>query len=274
MPEVRKARGALVAALAACALLAACCLALFVPQRALGVSGSVYEGTLERCYRHPVTGAIEDSGGEGAYSTGQGMVEGCLSPTCMLEVTDGGQYFLTIRLGLVDYTKNRDFRVQKWGVGKWSKTQFAVTKKSKKDGEAARDYTIRVPSQKCVVRLSMFVKPIGREVVGFLYPTKLKLGTPSGMTPKIVTEKSGKSARKSLETNDAKKQGEDAADAADDSGDVPKAGASVGSAQGLTLSVDAENEAPAQGVSDLAPALLLGALALAVLVSAFLILRR
>ena len=37
----------------------------------------VYTCKLNRQYKHPVTGVIEDTGGESAFATGQGMVEGC-----------------------------------------------------------------------------------------------------------------------------------------------------------------------------------------------------
>ena len=64
------------------------------------------------CYAHPVTGEIEDSGGEASYATGQGMVEGAVYTTGILEVTDSGNYYLTIRLSLMDYTSNHSFWVQ------------------------------------------------------------------------------------------------------------------------------------------------------------------
>lgn len=216
----------------------AACL-LFCP-KAQALSGSVYAGALERCYRHPLTGAIEDSGGEAGYATGQGMVEGCLSKKTMLEVTDGGKCFLTIRLSLIDYTKDRDFMVQKWGAKKWSKTQFAVAKKSKGKGETAYDYCISVPSAKSIVRITMFVKPIGRKVVGYFYPRDLKLGKQTGMTPKIVTEKSEGKSRKTLETGTTKEGGDALPNASSGEG-VPEAGASTGGARGLTLSVADES---------------------------------
>ena len=37
-----------------------------------GASGTVYTCTIYPCYAHPVTGEIEDSGGEAGYATGQG----------------------------------------------------------------------------------------------------------------------------------------------------------------------------------------------------------
>ena len=47
-------------------------LAGFPPVEAQAATGSVYTCTINRCYAHPVTGVVEDSGGAGSYATGQG----------------------------------------------------------------------------------------------------------------------------------------------------------------------------------------------------------
>ena len=59
-------------------------LAGFPAVEAQAATGSVYTCTINRCYAHPVTGAVEDSGGAGSYATGQGMGEGCVYPTGIL----------------------------------------------------------------------------------------------------------------------------------------------------------------------------------------------
>lgn len=53
-------------------------------------SGTVYTCVIHPCYAHPVTGEIEDSGGEASYATGQGMVDGAVYTSGILEVTDSG----------------------------------------------------------------------------------------------------------------------------------------------------------------------------------------
>ena len=90
-------------------------------------SGSVYSCTINRCYSHPVTGEIEDSGGEASYATGQGMVEGAVYASGLMEVTDSGNYYLTIRMSLIDYTSGHSFSVQNVGDSGWSGTGVAVT---------------------------------------------------------------------------------------------------------------------------------------------------
>ena len=64
---------------------------------AQAAAGTVYTCKINPSYAHPVTGEIEDAGGSSSTATGQGMVEGALGSSGILEVTDSGEYYLTIR---------------------------------------------------------------------------------------------------------------------------------------------------------------------------------
>ena len=130
-------------------------LAGFPAVEAQAATGSVYTCTINRCYAHPVTGAVEDSGGAGSYATGQGMVEGCVYPTGILEVADDGNYYLTIRMSLMDYTSGHDFQVQSVGDSGWSSTGYA--------------------------------EPMGRNVVFYLYPSNFSEGNNTDMNATMVT---------------------------------------------------------------------------------------
>ena len=84
-------------------------------------SGNVYTCTVHPCFAHPVTGEKEDSGGEASYATGQGMVDGVVYTTGILELTDSGEYYLTVRFSLMDQTSGHSFWVQNVGdTGSWS----------------------------------------------------------------------------------------------------------------------------------------------------------
>lgn len=153
-------------------------------------AGTVYTCSITPSYGHPVTGVIEDSGGEASYATGQGMVEGCVSTVGMMEVADEGGYYLTFRLGLMDYTSNHSFQVQNAGDSGWSSTSAAVTGSGTDSNGTTNDICIEVPSENCVVRGSMYVEPMGREVIFYFYPGNFAAGNNSGMTPFMVTEES------------------------------------------------------------------------------------
>ena len=151
-------------------------------------SGSVYSCTINRCYSHPVTGEIEDSGGEASYATGQGMVEGAVYASGLMEVTDSGNYYLTIRMSLIDYTSGHSFSVQNVGDSGWSGTGIAVTANGSDSNGTTSDICIQVPSENCIVRISMYVTPMGRDVTFYLYPSDYSEGNSVGMNPAFVTE--------------------------------------------------------------------------------------
>ena len=162
-------------------------LAGFPAVEAHAATGSVYTCTINRCYAHPVTGAVEDSGGAGSYATGQGMVEGGVYPTGILEVADDGNYYLTIRLSLMDYTSGHDFQVQSVGDSGWSSTGYAQTGTGSDSNGTTADVVIQVPSENCIVRGTMYVEPMGRNVVFYLYPSDYKEGNNTDMNVTMVT---------------------------------------------------------------------------------------
>lgn len=162
-------------------------LAGFPAVEAQAATGSVYTCTINRCYAHPVTGAVEDSGGAGSYATGQGMVEGCVYPTGILEVADDGNYYLTIRLSLMDYTSGHNFQVQSVGDSGWSSTGYAQTGTGSDSNGTTADVVIQVPSENCIVRGTMYVEPMGRNVVFYLYPSDYNEGNNTDMNATMVT---------------------------------------------------------------------------------------
>ena len=162
----------------------------FPAVKAYAASGTVYSCTINRCYAHPVTGVIEDSGGESSYATGQGMVEGCVYSNGILEVSDDGAYYLTIRMSLMDYTSGHSFQVQNVGDSGWSGTGVAVTANGSDSNGTTADVCMRVPSENCVVRGSMYVEPMGRDVIFYLYPSNYSEGNNTDMNATMVTESS------------------------------------------------------------------------------------
>ena len=79
MRTVKKKHSVLVGFLAVALVLLVGTGSLSLPVYA--ANGTVYTCAITPCYQHPVTGVIEDSGGEASYVTGQGMVEGAVYDT-------------------------------------------------------------------------------------------------------------------------------------------------------------------------------------------------
>lgn len=151
-------------------------------------SGAIYSCTINRSYGNPVTGEVEDSGGESSYATGQGMVESAVYSQGLMEVTDSGNYYLTLRLSLLDYTSGHTFAVQNVGDSGWMDTATAVTANGSDSSGSTADVCMQVPSENCIVRISMYVSPMGRDAVFYVYPTNYSEGNSVGMNPYFVTE--------------------------------------------------------------------------------------
>lgn len=176
----------------------------FPAVKAYAASGTVYSCTINRCYAHPVTGVIEDSGGESSYATGQGMVEGCVYSNGILEVTDDGAYYLTIRMSLMDYTSGHSFQVQNVGDSGWSTpSEIGITGNGSDSNGTTADVCMRVPSENCVVRGSMYVEPMGRDVIFYLYPSNYSEGNNTDMNATMVTESSNGTAAESSDSSDS-----------------------------------------------------------------------
>lgn len=151
-------------------------------------SGKVYTCKITSSYSNPTTGQIEDSGGQSSSTTGQSMVEGCLADTGILEVTDENKYYLSFRLGLMDYTTNQKFQVQKAGDSSWKEVKSTITKKGSDNNGANADICLEVPSENCLVKVSMYVTSMGRDVVFFLYPSDYKSGNTSDFKSTMITK--------------------------------------------------------------------------------------
>lgn len=156
-------------------------------QPAQAATGSVYTCSIVPSYRHPLTGTVEDSGGESSYATGQGMVNGCVYSTGILEVTSDGKYYLTIRMSLMDYTSGHNFQVQTTGDSGWSKTVYGQTGSGSDSNGNTADICIQVPSEKCIIRASMYVEPMGRDVIFYIYPNNFQAGNSTNMNATMVT---------------------------------------------------------------------------------------
>ena len=154
-------------------------------------SGTVYSCTINRGYRHPVTGVVEDAGGEGSYVTGQGMIEGCVYPSGLFEKTDSGECYLTIRMGLADFTSGHTFYVQNRGESGWTQVGVFASATGSDSNGTTLDVCIPVPQSDCIIRGSMYVEPMGRDVIFFINPSNFVEGNSVGMVQSYVTEETG-----------------------------------------------------------------------------------
>ena len=192
-------------------------------------SGNVYSCQIARTYEHPVTGKVEDSGGSSSKATGQGMVEGAISSKGLLEVTDSGDYYLTFRISLVDYTSNLNFSVQKRGASGFQTQSVTQTATGKDNNGTTKDLRIKLPSQDSIMRCSMYVKPMGRNVIFYFYPGNYTTGNSVGMKALMVTTSNTNNTNSTASQQTTTASKESTAKSSDDS---------LNSAQGLSLSTE------------------------------------
>ena len=158
-------------------------------QNVSAATGNVYTCKITASYQHPVTGKIEDSGGSQSKATGQGMVEGSVFSRGLMEVTQSGETYLTFRMSLIDYTSKHSFSIQKRGASLWSKASVVQTASGKDNNGKTADLRMKIPSKECIIRCSMYVNPMGRNVIFYFYPSSVTEGNSVGMKTLIITVK-------------------------------------------------------------------------------------
>ena len=169
-------------------------LLLFSGKNVQAASGNIYTCKMNPSYSHPVTGQVEDAGGSSSSTTGQGMVEGAIGSKGILEVTDSGEYYLTFQLGLMDYSSKQSFGVQNINDSGWNTVSATVTGNGSNSSGKTADLRIQVPSEGCIVRCSMYVEPMGRNVIFYFYPSDYTAGNSTNMKAGIVTQSSTSSS--------------------------------------------------------------------------------
>lgn len=196
-------------------------------------SGNVYSCQIARTYEHPVTGKVEDSGGSSSKATGQGMVEGAISSKGLLEVTDSGDYYLTFRISLVDYTSDLSFSVQKRGASGFQTQSVTQTATGKDNNGTTKDLRIKLSSQDSIIRCSMYVKPMGRNVIFYFYPGNYTTGNSVGMKALMVTTSSSDAQ---TSNNNQTQTTASAGSETQTTADTQSSDDSLSNAQGLSLS--------------------------------------
>lgn len=138
-------------------------------------SNGIYIAAATPHYRHPRTGIIEDSGGEGSAVLGQSMTESATYDHALVEVDESGNTYVTVRLKLMDNIENPQFQVD--GAGNGSFQSVSCTVMQEDFSENTTDFRMKVPNENAVIRCNMYVIPMGREVVFYITVSNLKSGS-------------------------------------------------------------------------------------------------
>ena len=152
----------------------------------LAASNGIYTATATSHYRHPTTGVVEDSGGEGSYVLGQSMTDSALNKAALVEVDPQGNTFVTVRLNLMDNIQNPQFQVDGSRNGNFSSVSATVMQEDFTNNTT--DFRMQVPSENAIIRCNMYVIPMGRDVIFYITVGNLQSGSGDFVTSITVQE--------------------------------------------------------------------------------------
>ena len=152
---------------------------------ASALNNGIYVAKATPHYRHPVTGKIEDSGGENASVLGQSMTESALYPQALIEVDTNGKMYATVRIKLMDNIEHPKFKVQKRGASSFSDVSADIMKEDYYRNQS--DFRFQIPDEKCIIRATFYVVPMGRDVVFYIDFSDIRQGSADFITSVKVT---------------------------------------------------------------------------------------
>lgn len=163
---------------------------------AYAASHGIYTATATPHYRNPLTGKIEDSGGEDSEVLGQSMTESATYTKALVEVDSNGNTYITVRLKLMDNIQNPTFMVD------GSTTSASLMQEDYSANTA--DYRMKVASENSVIRCSMYVVPMGRDVIFFITVSNLNSGSGDFVTSiSVNNNKSNNSSNNENSSNNS-----------------------------------------------------------------------
>ena len=137
-------------------------------------TSAVHTASTAPSYANPVTGAIEDSAGQSNVALAESMTTGCTYPAALVEKDTAGNTFVTLRFKLADQMGAMSFWADNGGDGAFSAVDAAQMQVDSANNTA--DWRFQVPSETSNIRVSMYVTPMGRDVVYFTQLTGLVEG--------------------------------------------------------------------------------------------------
>lgn len=156
------------------------CVALITSLLTVGASAAleagVYTGTVVTTYYNPDTGEVDD-GGTANAALGEGMCRSATATTALVEKDRDGNIWVTIRLLLQSNCSNVAFYTRT-GYNSYSKVSYTVM--AEDAGNDSIDYRFKVTDAGVKIKGTMYVAPMGRDVLWYLYVDTSTLRSGSG----------------------------------------------------------------------------------------------
>ena len=151
-------------------------MALMCMGASAAVSPGVYTASMVTSYYNLDTGNVDD-GGTANAALGEGMCRSATDKTALVEVDKDGNVWVTVRLLLQSNCSNIQL-YKRSGYDSYSAASHEIT--AEDSGKDSIDYRIKVsePGQK--LKCTMYVSPMGRDVLWYLYVDTSTLKEGSG----------------------------------------------------------------------------------------------
>lgn len=148
---------------------------LSISASAAEVANGVYTASMVTTYYNPDTGNVDD-GGTANAALGEGMCRSATDKTCLVEV-DGDDIWITVRLLLQSNCSNVALYTRS-GYDSYSQASYDIM--SEDAGNDSIDYRIKVSDVGQKLKCTMYVSPMGRDVLWYLYVDTTSLTSGSG----------------------------------------------------------------------------------------------
>ncbi len=134
-----------------------------------------YGVSVNSSYYNPETGEIDD-GGTANAALGDGMSRSCTGTSALIE-KDGDKYYVTIRLLLQSSTNDAKF-YQKTGYNSYSAVNYEIIAENAVADSV--DYRFQVNDPFTHIKVSMYVVPMGRDVIWYINLAENTVSTNTG----------------------------------------------------------------------------------------------
>ena len=148
---------------------------LSVSALAAEVKSGVYTASMVTTYYNPDTGNVDD-GGTANAALGEGMCRSATDEICLVEV-DGDDIWITVRLLLQSNCSNVAIYSRN-GYDSYSQVSYDIM--SEDAANDSIDYRIKVSDVGQKLKCTMYVSPMGRDVLWYLYVDTASLTAGSG----------------------------------------------------------------------------------------------
>lgn len=151
-------------------------LVFFAKNEAFAIETGKYTTNINTYIDNPFTNKPEDKGvlaDPSSKALGESMARGVIGNVGLVEVDKNKNVYLTIRI-LKSFAAS-NIRYSYSTNGTFTNAPYQITAENK--AKSTKDFRIKVPTYDAVIKVNMYVEPMGRDVICFIKASSLTPGT-------------------------------------------------------------------------------------------------